>query len=132
MKVELSPGHLYFSTQQEEDGEELSEVDACTVAQAKAEEKLSIVTKLILINDIPLEIIAKVSDLPMEELEKIKESDNFSKVYDLDLTIQLTFERLQDFYAVLATIPAENLVGVNIQSLSIAEFINRLLSDEEF
>ena len=60
MKVELSPGHLYFSTQQEEDGEELSEVDACTVAQAKAEEKLSIVTKLILINDIPLEIIAKV------------------------------------------------------------------------
>lgn len=40
MKVELSPGHLYFSTQQEEDGEELSEVDACTVAQAKAEEKL--------------------------------------------------------------------------------------------
>ena len=60
MKVELSPGHLYFSTQQEEDGKELSE------------EKLSIVTKLILINDIPLEIIAKVSDLPMEELEKIK------------------------------------------------------------
>lgn len=37
MKVELSPGHLYFSTQQEEGGEELSEVDACTVAQAKAE-----------------------------------------------------------------------------------------------
>lgn len=72
MKVELSPGHLYFSTQQEEDGEELSEVDACTVAQTKAEEKLPIVTKLILINDIPLEIIAKVSDLPMEELEKIK------------------------------------------------------------
>lgn len=72
MKVELSPGHLYFSTQLEEDGEELSEVDACTVAQAKAEEKLPIVTKLILINDIPLEIIAKVSDLPMEELEKIK------------------------------------------------------------
>lgn len=72
MKVELSPGHLYFSTQQEEDGKELSEVDACTVAQAKAEEKLSIVTKLILINDIPLEIIAKVSDLLMEELEKIK------------------------------------------------------------
>ena len=72
MKVELSPGHLYFSTQQEEYGEELSEVDACTVAQAKAEEKLPIVTKLILINDIPLEIIAKVSDLPMEELEKIK------------------------------------------------------------
>ena len=35
MKVELSPGHLYFSTQQEEDAKELSEVDACTVAQAK-------------------------------------------------------------------------------------------------
>ncbi len=72
MKVELSPGHLYFSTQQEEDGEELSEVDACTIAQAKAEEKLSIVTKLILTDAIPLELIASVSDLPIEELEKIK------------------------------------------------------------
>lgn len=72
MKVELSPGHLYFSTQQEEGGEELSEVDACTVAQAKAEEKLSIVTKLILTDAIPLELIASVSDLPIEELEKIK------------------------------------------------------------
>ena len=72
MREELSQGHLHFSTQQKGDGEELSEVDACTVAQAKAEEKLSIVTKLILINDIPLEIIAKVLDLPMEELEKIK------------------------------------------------------------
>lgn len=72
MKEELSPGHLYFSTQQEEDGEELSEVDACTVAQAKAEEKLSIVTKLILTDVIPLELIASVSDLPIEELEKIK------------------------------------------------------------
>lgn len=72
MREELSQGHLHFSTQQKGDGEELSEVDACTIAQAKAEEKLSIVTKLILINDIPLEIIAKVSDLPMEELEKIK------------------------------------------------------------
>ena len=72
MKVELSPGHLYFSTQQEEDGEELSEVDACTVAQAKAEEKLSIVTKLILTDAIPLELIASVSDLPIEELAKIK------------------------------------------------------------
>lgn len=72
MKVELSPGHLYFSTQQEEDGEELSEVDACTVAQAKAEEKLSIVTKLILTDAIPLELIASVSDLPIEELEKLR------------------------------------------------------------
>ncbi len=82
--------------------------------------------------DVPFsgEIILRKKDETL--LEKIKESDNFSKVYDLDLTIQLTFERLQDFYAVLATIPAENLVGVNIQSLSIAEFINRLLSDEEF
>ena len=72
MKEELSQGHLYFSTQQEEDGKELSEVDACTVAQAKAEEKLSIVTKLILTDAIPLELIASVSDLPIEELEKIK------------------------------------------------------------
>lgn len=72
MREELSQGHLHFSTQQKGDGEELSEVDACTIAQAKAEEKLSIVTKLILINDIPLKIIAKVLDLPMEELEKIK------------------------------------------------------------
>ena len=72
MREELSQGHLHFSTQQEEDGEELSEVDACTVAQAKAEEKLSIVTKLILTDAIPLELIASVSDLPIEELEKIK------------------------------------------------------------
>lgn len=72
MKEELSPGRLHFPTQQEEDGEELSEVDACTVARAKAEEKLSIVTKLILTNAIPLELIASVSDLPIEELEKIK------------------------------------------------------------
>lgn len=34
MKEELSQGHLHFSTQQKGDGEELSEVDACTVAQA--------------------------------------------------------------------------------------------------
>ena len=72
MKEELSQGHLHFSTQQKGDGEELSEVDACTVAQAKAEEKLSIVTKLILTDAIPLELIASVSDLPIEELEKIK------------------------------------------------------------
>ena len=44
MREELSQGHLHFSTQQKGDGEELSEVDACTIAQAKAEEKLSIVT----------------------------------------------------------------------------------------
>jgi len=82
--------------------------------------------------DVPFsgEIILRKKDETL--LEKIKESGNFSEVYDLDLTIRLTFERLQDFYAVLATIPAENLVGVNIQSLSIADFINRLLSDEEF
>lgn len=72
MKEELSQGHLHFYTQQKGDGEELSEVDACTVAQAKAEEKLSIVTKLILTDAIPLELIASVSDLPIEELEKIK------------------------------------------------------------
>ena len=72
MKEELSQGHLHFSTHQKGDGEELSEVDACTVAQAKAEEKLSIVTKLILTDAIPLELIASVSDLPIEELEKIK------------------------------------------------------------
>lgn len=55
MKEELSQGHLHFSTQQKGDGEELS-----------------IVTKLILTDAIPLELIASVSDLPIEELEKIK------------------------------------------------------------
>ena len=68
MTNELLTKRLYY----EDDPEELSEIDARTVARARAEEKLSIATKLILINDIPLEIIAKVSDLPMEELEKIK------------------------------------------------------------
>ena len=72
MREELSQGHLHFSTQQKGDGEELAEGDACTIAQAKAEEKLSIVTKLILTDAIPLELIASVSDLPIEELEKIK------------------------------------------------------------
>lgn len=72
MKDELSSERLYFSTKKEDGQEELSEVDACTVAQAKAEEKLSIVTKLILTNAVPLEIIAKVSGLPIEELKRIK------------------------------------------------------------
>ncbi len=72
MKNEVLAERLRFFKETEEGQEELSEVDACTVAQAKAEEKLSIVTKLILTDAIPLELIASVSDLPIEELEKIK------------------------------------------------------------
>ncbi|HRS51149.1 MAG TPA: ABC transporter ATP-binding protein [Candidatus Marinimicrobia bacterium] len=81
--------------------------------------------------DVPFsgEIILRKKDETL--LGKIMESGNFSEVYDLDLTIRLTFEKLQDFYDILTTIPDENLAGVTIQSLSIAEFINRLLSDEE-
>lgn len=70
MRNELLTKRLHY----EDDLEELSEVDACTVARARAEEKLSIVTKLILTNAIPLELIASVSDLPIEELEKIKKN----------------------------------------------------------
>lgn len=72
MKNEVLAEHLRFFKETEEGQEELSEVDARSVAQAKAEEKLSIVTKLILTDAIPLELIASVSDLPIEELEKIK------------------------------------------------------------
>ena len=115
MKVELSPGHLYFSTQQEEDGEELSEVDACTVAQAKAEEKLSIVTKLILINDIPLEIIAKVSDLPMEELEKIKKD------------AEAMAEQLKGVTLTIATkVSATGTIFGSVTNIQIAEELEKL------
>jgi len=55
----------------------------------------------------------------------------FSNVRHLDLTIQVTFDRLKDFYTVLAKIPEDSLAGLHIHSLSVEEFLIRLLSDEE-
>ena len=115
MKEELSQGHLHFSTQQKGDGEELSEVDACTVAQAKAEEKLSIVTKLILTDAIPLELIASVSDLPIEELEKIKKD------------AEAMAEQLKGVTLTIATkVSATGTIFGSVTNIQIAEELEKL------
>lgn len=80
MKNEVLAERLRFFKETEEGQEELSEVDARSVARGEirgeakgfAKGELSIITKLILTNKVPLELIASVSDLPIEELEKIK------------------------------------------------------------
>ncbi|WP_289077607.1 hypothetical protein [uncultured Parasutterella sp.] len=59
----------------EEGLEELSEVDARSVARGRAEERLEIVTKLIRLGQMSLERISEVSGLPIEELLKIKETE---------------------------------------------------------
>lgn len=63
----------------EEGLEELSEVDARSVArgraEGRAEERLEIVTKLIRLGQMSLERISEVSGLPIEELLKIKETE---------------------------------------------------------
>lgn len=62
----------------EEGLEELSEVDARSVARGRAEERLEIIeiiTKLIRLDQISLERISEVSGLPIEELLKIKETE---------------------------------------------------------
>lgn len=63
----------------EEGLEELSEVDARSVArgraEGRAEERLEIVTKLIRLGQMSLERNSEVSGLPVEELLKIKETE---------------------------------------------------------
>jgi len=82
--------------------------------------------------DIPFtgEIILRKRDPQL--LERIKKAGCFKTVRDLELTIQVTFENLSDFYAILATIPDETVAGVNISSLSVEEFLTRILSDEGY
>ena len=59
--------------------DELSEVDARSVArgraEGRAEARLEIVTKLIRLGQMSLERISEVSGLPIEELRKIKETE---------------------------------------------------------
>lgn len=82
MKNEVLAEHLRFIKETEEGQEELSEVDARSVARGeiKGEAKgfvkgeLSMVTKLILTNKVPLELLAATSGLSVDELKKIKNS----------------------------------------------------------
>lgn len=82
MKNEVLAEHLRFFKETEEGQEELSKVDARSVARGeiKGEAKgfvkgeLSMVTKLILTNKVPLELLAATSGLSVDELKKIKNS----------------------------------------------------------
>ena len=73
MKNEVLAEHLRFFKETEEGQEELSEVDARSVARGEISE-LSMVTKLILTNKVPLELLAATSGLSVDELKKIKNS----------------------------------------------------------
>ena len=90
MKNEVLAEHLRFFKETEEGQEELSEVDARSVArgeirgetrgETRGEAKgfvkgeLSMVTILILTNKVPLELLAATSGLSVDELKKIKNS----------------------------------------------------------
>ncbi|WP_370846596.1 hypothetical protein [Parasutterella sp.] len=79
MKNEVLAEHLRFFKETEEGQEELSEVDARSVARGEirgeakgfVKGELSMVTKLILTNKVPL---AATSGLSVDELKKIKNS----------------------------------------------------------
>ena len=81
MKNEVLAEHLRFFKETEE-GQELSEVDARSVARGEirgeakgfVKGELSMVTKLILTNKVPLELLAATSGLSVDELKKIKNS----------------------------------------------------------
>lgn len=82
MKNEVLAERLRFFKETEEGQEELSEVDARSVARGEIREEakgfakgeLSIITKLILTNKVPLELLAATSGLSVDELKKIKNS----------------------------------------------------------
>ena len=82
MKNEVLAEHLRFFEETEEGQEELSEVDARSVARGEirgeakgfAKGELSIITKLILTNKVPLELLTATSGLSVDELKKIKNS----------------------------------------------------------
>ena len=82
MKNEVLAERLRFFKETEEGQEELSEVDARSVARGEtrgeakgfAKGELSIITKLILTNKLPLELLAATSGLSVDELKKIKNS----------------------------------------------------------
>lgn len=82
MKNEVLAERLRFFKETEEGQKELSEVDARSVARGEirgeakgfAKGELSIITKLILTNKVPLELLAATSGLSVDELKKIKNS----------------------------------------------------------
>lgn len=94
MKNEVLAEHLSFFKETEEGQEELSEVNARSVARGEirgeiggeirgeirgeakgfVKGELSMVTKLILTNKVPLELLAATSGLSVDELKKIKNS----------------------------------------------------------
>ena len=82
MKNEVLAERLRFFKETEEGQEELSEVDARSVARGEirgeakgfAKGELSIITTLILTNKVPLELLAATSGLSVDELKKIKNS----------------------------------------------------------
>lgn len=82
MKNEVLAEHLRFFKETEEGQGELSEVDARSVARGEirgeakgfVKGELSMVTKLILTNKVPLELLAATSGLSVDELKKIKNS----------------------------------------------------------
>ena len=82
MKNEVLAERLRFFKATEEGQDELSEVDARSVARCEirgeakgfAKGELSIITKLILTNKVPLELLAATSGLSVDELKKIKNS----------------------------------------------------------
>lgn len=82
MKNEVLAERLRFFKETEEGQEGLSEVDARSVARGEirgeakgfAKGELSIITKLILTNKVPLELLAATSGLSVDELKKIKNS----------------------------------------------------------
>ena len=82
MKNEVLAEHLRFFKDTEEGQEEFSEVDARSVARGEirgeakgfVKGELSMVTKLILTNKVPLELLAATSGLSVDELKKIKNS----------------------------------------------------------
>lgn len=82
MKNEVLAERLRFFKETEEGQEELSAVDARSVARGEirgeakgfVKGELSIITKLILTNKVPLELLAATSGLSVDELKKIKNS----------------------------------------------------------
>ena len=84
MKNEVLAQRLRFFKETEEDQEELSEIDARSVARGRAEGipvgevkgKTEMATKLIELGEMSLERIAEISGLPIEELRKIQRSFN--------------------------------------------------------
>lgn len=82
MKNNVLAERLRFFKETEEAQEELSEVDARSVARGEirgeakgfVKGELSMIIKLILTNKVPLELLAATSGLSVDELKKIKNS----------------------------------------------------------